>query len=252
MRNDQVTVAVVLGMHKSGTSLVSEILHHSGIEMVEHDPALGYEDKFHHERIVTAELNKDLLKAHGEYSLDTIRRIDAGQADPELKRAAARFVSEMSEREVDWGFKDPRTCLTYDLWRCVLPSHKLICIFRDVPEVLQHYARLNLRPATAVLSAWYHYNRAMLDAFERAPGSDRLMLHYRTFMHGDEGLAALSGLLNRPVVDRRTGRLMRSKGGSRPSFRLKAFLHRLRTSQDIVGLNRRLRQTADVQGRRNI
>lgn len=243
------TVAVVLGMHKSGTSLVSEILHHSGIEMVEHDSALGYEDKFHHERRFTAELNKDLLQARGQYSLDTIHPIDARRVDPKLTRAAGQFVSEMCERRIDWGFKDPRTCLTYDFWRSILPQHKLICVFRDVPEVLRHYARLNLRPPASVLTAWHCYNQSMLDAFEQASPRDRLMLHYGTFMERDDTMAALSSFLGRELIDRRSKRLMRSKARGRFTFRGKALLHRLATSQDVIGLNRRLLRIAADQGR---
>jgi hypothetical protein len=87
----------------------------------------------------------------------------------------------------------------------------------------------------------------MWDAFESSPESDRLMLHYRSFMEGDEGLAALSRLLDRPLVDRRSNRLMRSKGKSHLSFWLKETVHRLRTLQDVAGLDRRLRKVAASQ-----
>ena len=241
---DSSTVVVVLGMHKSGTSLVSEILDRSGIEMIEHSSALGYDEGFHHERRATSEINKDLLHARDLHSLETIRKIDPDCADPEPRGAAERFIASMAERRVDWGFKDPRTCLTYDLWRNLLPPHKLICVFRDATEVLQHYTRVRKGSAFRVLRAWYRYNEAMLDAFKRSPEQDRFMIHYRTFMESGEGLAALSRFLDRPLVDRRSDRLMRSRDKARHAAWLKPRLHRLLTSQDVAGLNRRLREVA--------
>ena len=237
-------VAVVLGMHKSGTSLISEILHRSGIDMVEQEPNLGYDEGFHFERRVTGEINKDLLGARDKHSLDTTTPVDAASTDPEIRREAAGFIADMSERGTDWGFKDPRTCLTYDFWRSVLPAHKLICIFRDVAEVHRHYARVKKGSASRVLNAWFRYNEGMLKAFEGTPESDRLALHYGSFMENDEGLTALSRFLGRPLADCRSDRLMRSKGAPQPTFRMKSAFHRLATAQDVNALNFRLREIA--------
>jgi hypothetical protein len=54
-------ICVVLGMHKSGTTLVSEILHHSGIRMVENDSVESYDHGNHFEREDTNQFNKRLL-----------------------------------------------------------------------------------------------------------------------------------------------------------------------------------------------
>ena len=248
MSSDQpgrATVVVVLGMHKSGTSLISEILHYSGIDMIEQDSTLGYDEGFHHERRATSEINKDLLRSRGLHSLETIRKLDARQAGPQLRSAAMSFVETMAARNADWGFKDPRTCLTYELWRDLLPPHKLVCVFRDAPEVLQHYARRRKVSAFRVLRAWFQYNKAMLAAYEQAPSADRLMIHYRSFMGRSGGHEALSDFLGRPLTDRRSERLMRSKDKAAPSMVLKTKIHRMISSQNVTGMNRRLRSIAD-------
>lgn len=243
---DRVTVVVVLGMHKSGTSLISEILHRSGIEMIEQDSSLGYDEGFHHERRATSEINKDLLRCRDLHSLETIRKIDASLAPYDLRRTASQFVQTMTARQVDWGFKDPRTCLTYDLWREVLPPHKLICVFRDANEVLKHYTRVKKGSPFRVLRAWFRYNTAMLDAFQKTAASDRVMIHYRSFMERDDGLAKLSAFLGRPLSDQRSDRLMRSKDRPSQSAWMRAKLHKFLSSQDVLGLNRRLRSIAEV------
>lgn len=242
-------IAVVLGMHKSGTSLVSEILHHSGIEMIEEGSARGYDEGFHHERALTRKINKDLLDAHRRHSLDAVDRIDAEAAGADSVREATNLVSAMSRRGMDWGFKDPRTCLTYDFWKTLLPPHKLICIFRDVAEVHHHYAKVGKESGFRVLNAWFHYNQAMLEAFEGAPESDRLMIRYGSFMEGDEVFMALSSLLNRPLVDRRSAVMRRSEGRRRYRLRFKTGIHRLLTFRSVNRLNDRLRDIAAAETR---
>ena len=237
-------IAVVLGMHKSGTSLVSEILHHSGIEMVEEQPARGYDEGFKCERAATQLINKDLLAAHDLYSLETIKRVGLNDADPAVVQAAAEMVSQMTRHGNDWGFKDPRTCLTYEVWRSVLPEHKLVCIFRDVVEVHHRYAKWRRHGGFHVLNAWYEYNQAMLEAYESAPEGSRVMLHYGNFMEGDGAFAALNGLFDRALVDRRRHDMRRSRRHRPLGFRLKMIAHRLLTSRDVKGLDSRLRKIA--------
>ena len=93
-------VVVVLGMHKSGTSLISEILHYSGIDMIEQDSTLGYDEGFHHERRATSEINKDLLRSRGLHSLETIRKLDARRAGPQLRSAAMSFVEPIGVESI--------------------------------------------------------------------------------------------------------------------------------------------------------
>ena len=54
-------IYVVLGMHKSGTSLAAEILHKSGISMVTTDQVGTYEDGAYYERQDCYQLNMAIL-----------------------------------------------------------------------------------------------------------------------------------------------------------------------------------------------
>ena len=53
---------IILGMHKSGTTLVSQMLHQSGIAMVSDVDDRSYDQGNHFERLSTNMLNKQLLK----------------------------------------------------------------------------------------------------------------------------------------------------------------------------------------------
>jgi hypothetical protein len=237
-------VVVVLGMHKSGTSLISEILHRSGIEMIEQDSELHYDDGFHHERKCTGDINKDLLGAWSLHSLDVTEQLRPETIDPSARADAEAFVEAMAHRGQDWGFKDPRTCLTYDFWKALLPPHKLVCVFRDAAEVQQHYAKVNKGPPKRVLDAWFSYNRGMVRAYRSAAPSDRIMIDYGRFMSDEQGLAELSRFLGRPLVDRRQHALRRSNQAPPLSFHLRSVLHLLRTARNVAGLNRRLHKLA--------
>ena len=239
-------IVLVLGMHKSGTSLISEILHRSGIEMVEQDSDLHYDDGFHHERHSTGEINKDLLGARAVHSLDVTQSLRPGGVDPALRKDAKAFIEAMVHRGRDWGFKDPRSCLTYAFWKELLPPHKLVCVFRDAAEVQQHYAKKNFGPPRRVLDAWVSYNRAMVQAYLATSPGDRIMIDYTSFMGNDQGLAELSRFLGRPLADRRQSSLRRNDRRLPASLRLRAALHLLRTARSIVGLNRQLRKFSAV------
>ena len=133
-------VFVVLGMHKSGTTLVAEMLQASGIEMVEdYDQATGYDAGNDCERLETTRINKDLLDWHGSGSLSH-KAPGRLQPTPEL-RDGMKAVARCAERaESGWGFKDPRTCLTYPLWKSILPEHCLIGVYRNYGDVSARYA----------------------------------------------------------------------------------------------------------------
>lgn len=56
-----IMIYVIMGMHKSGTSLIAETLHKSGINMGYFDEQLSYDEANHYERWHTSELNHYLL-----------------------------------------------------------------------------------------------------------------------------------------------------------------------------------------------
>ena len=93
-------VHVVLGMHKSGTTLVSQMLHQSGIAMVEEaDAAAGYDDGNQWEREATKLVNHTLLGSAGLYSLRATR----GTTVPDGATVASMraIVDQCSARHAD-------------------------------------------------------------------------------------------------------------------------------------------------------
>ena len=133
------SVVVVLGMHKSGTTLVAETLHRSGIAMIESEVAGGYDDGNKMERAATCALNMDLLDDQGTESLRLIRPLSPDADNATHKDRARELTAGLGPGP--WGFKDPRTLLTFDFWQDVLDAPVLIGVYRDPVEVFRHYLR---------------------------------------------------------------------------------------------------------------
>ena len=60
---------VVLGMHKSGTTLVSQMLHQSGINMGDFDPLVSYDRGNQYERESALQLDMDIMRAKDDQVL---------------------------------------------------------------------------------------------------------------------------------------------------------------------------------------
>ncbi|HEY1612445.1 MAG TPA: sulfotransferase [Rhizomicrobium sp.] len=214
-------IYVVLGMHKSGTTLVSRVLHESGIDMGLFDSTLAYDHGNHFERVETRDLNMAILGTHlGVDSLDLVQPCDSVERHPEIGPAIESLAEGLSHEHVDWGFKDPRSCLTYSVWRRHLPAFRTIIIYRDPSEVVEHYGRQvprwqflrHARIRARALLAWTICNRECLRAYRE---EDCLLLNFREFVSGPEAFAELSAFVQRPLADPRDPRLYRARAAAR-------------------------------------
>lgn len=223
-------IDVVLGMHKSGTTLVAETLHHAGIDMMDAvDAAQGYDDGNKWERESTKEINHAMLGSAGTHSLQVSARRGLAVSAETIDRMR-RLVGDLSARHAAWGFKDPRTCLTYEAWSGVLPEHRLIVVYRLPEEGWAHYWSAAGGPARKLgvlrrfLGAWCEYNAAILAILERAT-APAVVLHYTRLMHGDEEFRRLERFVGRRLADRRIPAMNRSRPGRVPGYRLARAVH---------------------------
>lgn len=122
---DQPRTVLVLGMHRSGTSLLAQVLDRAGVAMGdnlmppdEHNPDGYFEDLeivAVHDRILTA-----LDRAWGSMR-STLPLPEGWQQHPEVIAGRADLRAIVDRRlaaraEAAWGFKDPRTCRLLPLW----------------------------------------------------------------------------------------------------------------------------------------
>lgn len=218
-------IYVILGMHKSGTTLVSQILHHSGVNMVDElDESVSYDSGNKYERQSVMQLNKEILGMESDevIHLPAPAEVTAGAGQ---RLRAAEIVGNCRRRYDDWGFKDPRTCLTYPIWAEALPEHKIIAIYRDPAQLGKHFISPRLlrryrAPTTTwrYLNRWYEYNMKIIDYLRRSE-RDYLLLSYNELMCGEQSFARLKAFMGRDLVDRRRPDLYRTRRGGAFVFR---------------------------------
>lgn len=223
-------IHVVLGMHKSGTTLVSELLHHAGIDMVDTaNPETGYDDGNKWERESTKQVNHAILGSAGAFSLETSGRVRRfGEAE---RARMQEVIATCSARHPDWGFKDPRTCLTYDLWAGALPAHRIVAVFRRPEEAWAHYwassaSRRRLTVFRHCLPRWCDSNAAILSALDRTT-LPFIVIDYARLMTDPAELARLERFVERPLIDRRDPRMRRSRATRSVGYRAARAWHRL-------------------------
>ncbi len=203
-------IYVILGMHKSGTTLVAQMLHRSGINMGSFDMQLDYDAGNQYERQEPQEINKELLKCGDKFSLDVLTPISSYKYHNfnKLKAKADNLIKKMNKKYKDWGFKDPRTCLTYPFWNFVLPKHKLIFIYRSPVEVCAHYQKgipailwfYRVKIWWKTLTAWYVYNHECLKHL-RLNDACFLAVNYSDVMTSDSAVKRIEDFINIPLSE---------------------------------------------------
>jgi len=211
-------IYIVLGMHKSGTTLVSQMLHHSGINMGEFDENVHYDKGNKYERESSFQLDLELLGTTSDAVLDLVGGGLPPLSEVQRQRMQA-IIAEGADTGGDWGIKDPRMCLTYERWREELPPHKIIFVFRDPAQVWPRYKWLgkrkyvtNFNRAYSYLHRWQEHNRNVLRYLDQGP-QERIVLDYHELMVGDVEFGRLQTFVDRPLEDRRQKELYRSKAG---------------------------------------
>jgi hypothetical protein len=225
-------IYVVLGMHKSGTTLVAEVLHASGIDMVEGSYLhLSYDQGNKYERASTAALNREILDtqpfADGFTSLD----LPAPQKlsdTAELRSRIRSLVDDLNRSHRHWGFKDPRTCWTYPVWGQELPEHRIVAIYRAPDEIWPRYRdprRLYRNPYRAwrFLLRWCEYNSAIATCLQRTDAS-WLVLSYRELMETQAEFDRLQEFVGSNLEDRRVADLRRNRPGNSPLLKAASYL----------------------------
>lgn len=190
MRYKQV---VFLGMHRTNSSFIASWFQACGLDVGDDllEPS-AYNKKGYFE-------DKDFVALHKEifnfYEIDItglFKSQGLKNVDPEFTHKAKKLVSDRNQRKAIWGFKDPRTCLVYQvLYRQLLSSPFLIVTYRPPREVVNSilnrefkisgkdlFKKLLLKPRQAfyhlfiypriILKAWINYNREILDIVGKA------------------------------------------------------------------------------------
>lgn len=137
---------IIVGMHRSGTTMLSEILEHFGMFM-------GAKKEINNESVFFIKINDwimrqinaswdlpynfnfitptiiDKLAKAVTKQLHSFKRIEFLGFEKYLK------YKDLRNLDFPWGWKDPRTTFTIDVWAKIFPNPKIIHIYRNPIDV---------------------------------------------------------------------------------------------------------------------
>jgi hypothetical protein len=180
-------VVCVLGMHRSGTSLVARVLNVLGLELGPEEHLMrpaSSNPAGHWESRPIKELNDEILSRLGGSWSEPPELAPGWQDAPELGdlRERARELIEADFSDYDlWGFKDPRCCLTAPFWQRLLPPMRYVICLRNPLDVAAslHARKVDSMPVDRGALLWLTYMRAALAA---TAGQDRHLVFYEDLM----------------------------------------------------------------------
>lgn len=203
-------VLIIAGMHRSGTSLITQWVNKCGLSVGDELMGEGVgNQEGHFEDMDFVRLHENLLQQNGqEPSGLLVERMPA--ISGEQRQQVAAMVAGKNEDGHTWGWKDPRTCLFLPAYREVLPQAYSLVIIRDYKAVVSSlltrmhketalsYAGRGWWPrllwklgenksrrklicrkyATVFLKACTVYNEALLQHIDHLPPSRYLVVDY--------------------------------------------------------------------------
>ena len=178
---DRRRVICVMGMHRSGTSLIARMVNLLGVELGPEErlfPPQADNPKGFFEYIPFVLINERILDRHG----------GRWHAPPELAaswwrspraldlKLRVRALARRDFRDAPlWGWKDPRVCLTLPFWRSIYPDLIAIICLRNPLDVARSLEKREGMPIEQGLWLWELY---LAGALEHSEGCTRLVVSY--------------------------------------------------------------------------
>jgi len=138
---------IIVGMHRSGTSLVAEILQSLGV-FIGADLDDNYESDFFYQ------LNEWIFYQAGatwdnpknlDYLTDNFisqieKNLNKQVSSIKIKNYLGSFKDYLKYKSLTnlnfkWGWKDPRNTFTFDIWKKIFPELRIINIYRNPIDV---------------------------------------------------------------------------------------------------------------------
>ena len=183
------TALVVLGMHRSGTSALTGMLHRLGVALGEHlMPATNDNPRGYWEHADIVKVHERLMSALG-WGWEDIRSLPTGFENSAAGEIAQAELTALLHRDFAgvplWGLKDPRLCRLMPLWAPLLAVEEvepryLLAIRHPLDVAASLAARDGIGMARGLL-LWLGH---LLDAERATRGKRRAIVHYEELIGG--------------------------------------------------------------------
>lgn len=177
------TAVCIAGMHRSGTSMITRLMHMCGVNLgPEGDllvPTADNPEGYWESRSLMM-INDQILAGFGG-GWDFPPALDAGWTTrPDLMplRHQARQLLRVFEGQQVWGWKDPRNSLTMPFWRELIPNITTLVCLRNPVEVAASLHSRGYASQYFAYDLWLQYNRAVL---ANTTPENRIVTHYESY-----------------------------------------------------------------------
>lgn len=192
---------LILGMHRSGTSLVARIAALAGADLGDpetfHPADRWNPDGYFEQRDV---LDVNIRLVNGAFGRLSYLLLPSPERVRRRADALAGEIGRLAERYVGHVVKENRFCLTLHAWRALgLDVERALVVVRDPRAVARSLWRRDRVPSRLALHLWREHLERALASTADLP---RRILWYDRLVTDDAGLrsecAALAWLLDRP------------------------------------------------------
>ncbi|MEX2395070.1 MAG: chromosome partitioning protein ParA, partial [Actinomycetota bacterium] len=129
-------------MHRSGTSLVANVLHHAGINMGDDLlPADVGNRHGYYEDALIHDVHVEMMRSAGVADAFTVTPDDLPLTVEDALRERARGVIASRSAQDRWGWKEPRSALFCDFWNDLVGDLRFVFCLRDPTLVLDSLIR---------------------------------------------------------------------------------------------------------------
>lgn len=194
---------LIIGMHRSGTSMVTRLLHLCGLYLGESQrlmPAHPDNPEGYWESLDFVGLDDRILaRMKGAWDLPPTGDPNPA-ADPDLladfrvraETCIAAAVSGVESRPEEnfapgaWGWKDPRSSLLLPFWSQLMPEMKAVVCLRNPMEVAASLTKRNGFSTQLGLHLWQKYNERLEQDLQAGPGIPNIVTHYEALLNYPE------------------------------------------------------------------
>jgi len=174
---------IVLGMHRSGTSLIAELIHRWGAfgRVGECLPSNQWNARGYWELAPLVSLNRKLLRETGSnWSFPPSQKRDADLAalasHPKYRNEALSLIASMNlECGHSWFWKDPRLSLLLPFWQQLWGQPRYVICLRDPFEICSSLQERDNLSLSVSLMLWHRY---MVSILEWTRGFPAIVMSY--------------------------------------------------------------------------